>query len=57
LITRHSNGKIKVASRLFAAKNYSKVGADSYPVNPHKVVTELIKKLELNKQSTNDKNG
>lgn len=49
--------KIKIASRLFAAKDYSRVGADPYPVNVHEILMELIKKLELNKQSKNDKNG
>jgi hypothetical protein len=41
--------KVEVASRLFAAKDYSKVGANPYPVNAHEIVMELIKKLELNK--------
>lgn len=49
--------KIQVASRLFAAKDYSKIGADPYPVNVHEIVMELIKKLELNKQSKSNKNG
>lgn len=49
--------KIQVASRLFAAKDYSKIGADPYPVNVHEIVMELIKKLELNQQSKSDKNG
>jgi len=43
--------KIEIASRLFAARGYSKVGADPYPINVHEIVMELIKKLELNKQS------
>ncbi|MCF2863541.1 hypothetical protein ABMY44_10695 [Pseudoalteromonas sp. Cnat2-41] len=49
--------KIEVASRLFAARDYSKVGADPYPVNVHEIVMELIKKLELNKQTKSDKSG
>lgn len=49
--------KIEVASRLFAARDYSKVGADPYPVNVHEIVMELIKKLELNTQRKSDKNG
>lgn len=49
--------KIEVASRLFAARDYSKVGTDPYPVNVHEIVMELIKKLELNKQSRSDTNG
>lgn len=49
--------KVEIASRLFAAKDYSRVGADPYPVNVHEIVMELIKTLELNKKSTNDKNG
>ncbi|EUC71079.1 hypothetical protein Y017_07440 [Alcanivorax sp. 97CO-5] len=49
--------KIEVASRLFAARDYSKVGADPYPVNVHEIVMEIIKKLEINKQTKSDKNG
>jgi hypothetical protein len=41
--------KVEVATRLFAAKDYSRVGADPYPINVHEIVMELIKKLELNK--------
>lgn len=41
--------KVDVASRLFAAKDFSRAGADSYPVNVHEVVMELIKKIEPNK--------
>lgn len=46
--------KIEIASRLFAARDYSKVGADPYPINVHEIVMELIKKLELNKPSKSD---
>ena len=49
--------KIEIASRLFAARDYSKIGADPYPVNIHEIVMELIKKLELNTQRKSDKNG
>lgn len=49
--------KIEIASRLFAARDYSKVGADPYPLNVHEIAMELIKKLELNTQSKSDKNG
>jgi len=41
--------KVEVATRLFAAKDYSRVGADPYPINVHEIVMELIKKLELKK--------
>jgi hypothetical protein len=41
--------KVEVATRLFAAKDYSRVGAEPYPINVHEIVMELIKKLELKK--------
>ncbi|EPF7979344.1 hypothetical protein ACSVUT_005172 [Vibrio harveyi] len=43
--------KVEVAGRLFAAKDFSKVGADPYPINVHEIVMELIKKVEVNKSS------
>ncbi|MFP1678235.1 hypothetical protein ACLD02_06020 [Alloalcanivorax sp. C16-2] len=46
--------KIQIANRLFAAGDYSKVGADPYPINVHEIVMEIIKKLELNKHSKSD---
>lgn len=46
--------KVEVASRLFAAKDYSRFGADPYPINIQEVVMEVVKKLELNKKSKND---
>ncbi len=46
--------KIEIASRLFAARDYSKVGSDPYPINVHEIVMELIKKLEISKQSKSD---
>lgn len=49
--------KIEVASRLFAARDYSKAESDTYPVNVHEIVMELIKKLDLNRQSKSVKNG
>lgn len=49
--------KIEVARRLFAARDYSKVGSDPYPVNVHEIVMEIIKKLEVNRQSKSDENG
>ncbi|WP_323752985.1 hypothetical protein [Marinobacter sp.] len=41
--------KIEIASRLFAAKDFSKVGADPYPVNTHEIMMEIIKKLDFKK--------
>lgn len=41
--------KIEVASKLFAARDYSRTGADPYPVNFHEIVMEIIKKLEISK--------
>jgi hypothetical protein len=45
--------KIDIASRIFAAKDYSKVGSDPYPINIHEIAMELIKKIELPKESKN----
>lgn len=41
--------KIEIAGRLFAAKDFSKVSSDPYPVNVHEILMEIIKKLDLNK--------
>ncbi|MBF4498973.1 hypothetical protein [Vibrio vulnificus] len=43
--------KVEVAGRLFAAKDFSNVGAEPYPINVHEIVMELIKKVEVNKNS------
>lgn len=39
--------KVEIANRIFASRDYSKVGIDSYPINVHEMVMEIIKKLEL----------
>lgn len=39
--------KVDIASRLFAAKDFSRVGADPYPLNSHEIIMELIKKLDV----------
>lgn len=41
--------KIEIAGRLFAARDFSKVGADPYPVNTHEIMMEIIKKLDFKK--------
>jgi hypothetical protein len=41
--------KVEVASRMFAAKDFSKVAKDPYSINVHEIVMELIKKIELKK--------
>lgn len=42
--------KIDIASRIFAAKDYSKIGSDPYPINIHEIAMELIKKIEVPKE-------
>ncbi|WP_225310869.1 hypothetical protein [Vibrio fortis] len=39
--------KVEIANRIFASKDYTKVGIDSYPINVHEMVMEIIKKVEL----------
>ncbi|MFT7430362.1 MAG: hypothetical protein ACI971_000814, partial [Colwellia sp.] len=43
--------KVDIANRIFATKNFSKVGADPYPLNMHEILMELIKKLDISKDS------
>lgn len=44
--------KISIANRLFAARDFSKFGNDSYPINAQEIIMEIIKKLDTNKQSS-----
>lgn len=46
--------KSEVASRLFAARDFSKVSSDPYPINMHEIIMELLKKVDVGK-STNSK--
>ncbi len=46
--------KSEVATRLFAARDFSKVSADPYPINLHEIIMELLKKVDIDK-STNGK--
>ncbi|HGY9571518.1 TPA: hypothetical protein ACOJRH_005079 [Vibrio harveyi] len=39
--------KVEIANRIFASRDYSKVSIDSYPINVHEMVMEIIKKVEL----------
>ncbi|MEE9944934.1 MAG: hypothetical protein PBV00_11465 [Pseudomonas asiatica] len=39
--------KIDIASKIFAGRDFSRVGADPFPINAHELVMEIIKKLEL----------
>lgn len=41
--------KGEVAAKLFGGRDFSHVGADSYPINAQELLMELIKKLELPK--------
>ncbi|MDO8342482.1 MAG: hypothetical protein Q7T48_04725 [Cellvibrio sp.] len=41
--------KAEIASRIFAARDFARMGADSYPLNTHELIMELIKKIEVRK--------
>jgi hypothetical protein len=43
--------KADVAGRIFAAKDFSRVGSDPYPLNTHEIVMEMLKKIDF-KQKT-----
>ena len=43
--------KITTAERLFVAKSSSKESLDSYPINTHEIIMEIIKKWDLNEQN------
>ena len=44
--------KGEVAAKLFGSRDFSHVGADSYPVNIQELLMELIKKLEFPKATS-----
>ncbi|MFJ2280054.1 hypothetical protein ACIOUG_02830 [Pseudomonas sp. NPDC087803] len=39
--------KADIASRIFGGRDFSNVSSDSYPINTHEILMELIKKLEV----------
>ena len=41
--------KIEIANRLFAARDFTKTNIDSYPINTHELMMEIIKKLDTKK--------
>lgn len=47
--------KADVADRIFAAKEFSKVGSDPYPLNTHEVVMEILKKIDFKQKPDNAK--
>lgn len=47
--------KSEVAAKLFAGRELSHLGSDSYPVNTHELLMELVKKLELPKVGASEK--
>lgn len=49
--------KVEVASRLFAAKNFARTGADPYPINVHEIVMEIVKMLDVSRRDSKSKNG
>lgn len=44
--------KILIASKIFAGRDFSKTGADSYPINIQELVMEIIKKLDTPLRAT-----
>ncbi|MEW6995799.1 hypothetical protein AADZ84_16230 [Colwelliaceae bacterium MEBiC 14330] len=47
--------KADVAGRIFAAKDFSKVGGDPYPLNTHEIVMEILKKIDFKQKSESTK--
>jgi hypothetical protein len=44
--------KIEVASRLFSPKKNLQTNSDSYPINVHEIVMEILKKLDFKKDES-----
>jgi len=44
---QQSKIKTDIAGRIFAAKDYSKISQDSYPLNTHEQLMELLKKVDF----------
>ena len=44
--------KIAIASKIFAGRDFSKVGSDPYPLNTHEIIIELIKRFDPAKASS-----
>lgn len=49
--------KIEIASKLFAARDFSSFSKDSYPINIQEIVMEIIKKLEISNPNTKKSGG
>lgn len=47
--------KSDVASKLFAGKDLSQTGTESYPINTQELLMEIVKKMELPKSSNDEK--
>lgn len=41
--------KIAIASKIFAGRDFSKVGADPFPINTQEIIMELLKKVDVSK--------
>lgn len=41
--------KIAIASKIFAGRDFSKVGTDPYPINTQEIIMELLKKVDVSK--------
>ena len=48
--------KIAIASKIFAGRDFSKVGADPYPLNTHEIIIELIKRFDPAKANSKPSN-
>lgn len=43
--------KTEIASKIFAGRDFSKVGADPFPLNTQEIIIELIKRFEIPKSN------
>lgn len=41
--------KIAIASKIFAGRDFSKVGSDPFPINTQEIIMELLKKVDVSK--------
>ncbi|WP_439864107.1 hypothetical protein [Pseudomonas antarctica] len=48
--------KINIATRIFSARDFSKVGNDPYPLNSQEIIIELLKKLDIKPSNPNQPN-
>lgn len=42
--------KAAIASRIFGGRDVSRIGGDSYPINTHEIIMEIIKRLDISEK-------